>query len=448
MLNVFAVVSSSGKRVHAGECSKKADHVYERGHFSCIDCSKDVLIRRGTLRAWHFAHYCAQDDRRCSHRNGGETLEHYNAKHFIAANIRSCAFVTCMCYGCGMQTLFKKRSIRIQGCNSEVEARIVNTSKIADVAITHPFTGRQIAAVEIFHTHAVDADKLQKCLEQGIDILEVTTREVERVQQKKTTGNDAVMTFRTTGMQYKLCLQCHLEQHAASSLLDQIRVWDWYEAMWEENCTYSVLKMHDSCSEQHATWQDSDYGRVYAYDQWYKSLWANACDSLVLKNLIQLRRVQLKKMLREGRDEAQICLDLEQSSNPSRKRGRQQQQQGCKGKCKACGEWMFQWGGDELCTIKSSCMACYAWDDLFCMDDEIYRKKYRKVDGRSGRESYNTLLVHGKCTMQCRSCERDCLLVHLVRYGLCFKCNMWYNDEVSVLERELLDLQAAVQLAC
>jgi hypothetical protein len=327
-----------------------------------------------------------------------------------------------------------------------VEVRISNTSKIADVAITHPFNGRQIAAVEIFHTHAVDADKLQKCSEQGIAVLEVTTREVERVQRNKTACDDALMAFRTTSMLYKLCLLCNLQQLAASSLLNQLRVWEWYEAMWEEHCTSSLTGINDEkLRELHAALRDSDYDRVYAYDQWYNSMWANACDALVLKNLIQLRQVQLKRMLRDGRDEAQICLDSEPSSNSGRKRGRhqQQQKQGCKGKCKGCGEWMFQWGSDELCTIKSSCMACYAWDDLFCLDDEIYRKQYRKVDGRSGRESYNTLLVHGKCTMQCRMCERDCLLMHLARYGLCFKCNMWYNDEISVLQRELLDLQAA-----
>ena len=96
-MNVFAIISRTQKRVHANECDNKNELAYPRGHFACIDCGSDVFVRRGKLRVWHFAHYSALDDKKCPHKNGGETLDHYNAKHFIAQNIGRCAFVLQKC---------------------------------------------------------------------------------------------------------------------------------------------------------------------------------------------------------------------------------------------------------------------------------------------------------------------------------------------------------------
>jgi len=60
-LNVFAVVSRSGKRIHANECNDKNEKEYPRGHFECIDCGNEVFVRRGNLRTWHFAHFNATE---------------------------------------------------------------------------------------------------------------------------------------------------------------------------------------------------------------------------------------------------------------------------------------------------------------------------------------------------------------------------------------------------
>lgn len=118
-MNVFAVASHTGKRVHASECDDRGEHAYPKGHFLCVDCGSDVLVRRGRLRAWHFAHYCELEGQRCPRLNGGESVQHYNAKHFIARNMRKCMFVVRMCYGCGKGDFFD-----VGRCYAEVEARI------------------------------------------------------------------------------------------------------------------------------------------------------------------------------------------------------------------------------------------------------------------------------------------------------------------------------------
>ena len=79
----------------------------------CIDCGCNVFVLREKLRVWHFAHYCVMDDKKCPHKNGSETLDHYNTKHFIAQNITRCVFVLQKLFACGV----------FQGLNSVFERR-------------------------------------------------------------------------------------------------------------------------------------------------------------------------------------------------------------------------------------------------------------------------------------------------------------------------------------
>lgn len=377
----FAIISSTQKRVHANECDNKNELAYPRGHFACIDCGCDVFVRRGKLRVWHFAHYCALDDKKCPHKNGGETLDHYNAKHFIAQNITKCTFVLEKCFGCWGEKIFVRtiNNKRLHACDcvTEVEARIRNTSKIADVALMHPETGRQLAAVEVRHTHEVDADKWVKCMEQGVSVLEVTTREIEHVRSA-CNAPESVLRFDTTNMQYKLGCKCRMPQEAMTKWFRQIKVWQAYDAYWEDYAAHAQ-------AEEQARKENG----------------------------------QKQSLLEQGREEAQFKLHMLSNNKRANSGSR------CKGKCKACNEWMFERCDCATCTIISCYMSEASWDALFDRDDDKYRKQYRKYesDRPAPKSSFSTLLVHEACSMPCPTCNARCLLKHLAVYGLCYKCN-------------------------
>ena len=379
-LNVFAVLSRSGKRMHADECKKNQE--YPRGHFSCIDCSNDVFVRRGNLRAWHFAHYNASDDQKCPHQNGGETLEHYKAKHFIAKNIRRCMFVVRKCYGCGRKTEFvghvsDSRVLSASQCMAEVEGKIRNTSRVADVALADPVTGRQLAAVEVFHTHKVDQEKWDECQLQGIAVLEVTTGEVEKIRVQYRGSEEHLLPFQLTNMVYKLCPMCAWQTEVVQAMRKERAVWAEYDLAW----------MH--------------YGER------------------LFDRMMEKKREDEKAELRiKGMQEGKRMLHMNKSSQSKFVQGAK-----CRGKCKACDEWMFQGVSDRLIEISAGTMSASSWDELFDNDDERYKKKYRKMDLETKTHGYNTLLVHRKCTMECPSCKDRCLLVQLAKYGLCVSCN-------------------------
>lgn len=50
-MNVFAILTKTGKRVYANDCDDKCEQAYPRGCFLCIDYGMDVFVRRGKLRA-------------------------------------------------------------------------------------------------------------------------------------------------------------------------------------------------------------------------------------------------------------------------------------------------------------------------------------------------------------------------------------------------------------
>ena len=53
-MNVFAILSETGKQVYTNECDDKCEKAYPRGCFLCIDCGVDVFVRRGKLQAYFF----------------------------------------------------------------------------------------------------------------------------------------------------------------------------------------------------------------------------------------------------------------------------------------------------------------------------------------------------------------------------------------------------------
>ena len=437
-VNELAVLASTGKRVLASECAAPSEHGYAKGHFLCVDCGAPVLVRRGGQRAWHFAHYCARDSRSCPRQNGGESVAHYRAKHFLARNLWRCAFAAERCYGCGRAAFFRARladgrCVSFGECAAEVERRIAGTRCVADVAVLDRATGAQVAALEVLHTHAVDAEKRRACAQQGVPVLEVTTGEVERVQAR--CPGAARLEFDTTGTRHRLCVQCLLEHEHAMDALAQQRVWGAHDRLWAEFGEAALARHRERArlrlQELYAAVRSDDFARVPSREGWYNSLWEAHCSRAQLRAGLARAEQARRQAIARGMDEAQRLLHAAAGSK-RRRSGRD-----CRGKCKGCGEWMFEWDDGDLCILKASCMSEPSWDRLFDGDDERFRKRYRKYDREKRAEAYNTLLVHDGCAMQCVGCGRGCLLAHLAKYGVCYKCNAALREEVHAARAEL-----------
>ena len=360
-MNTFAIVARTEKIIHANECSTDKKQKFSKGHFSCIDCKEDVFVRRGQKRIWHFAHYCDSHERKCTHKNGGETLEHYEAKHWIAKNLHACAFAVEECPTCRRKKCFvAKNNVLLHKCYAVVERKIPYTNRVADVLVIGPATCKPVAAIEMFHTHETDVEKIRECEAQGIAVLEITTEALESARdQHSFSSQNSLLVIDTTAMKCdRECVDCSLAR------------------------------------EFNEEWQMA----VDTYDLLEKRIW------------------QLMEARTRGRDRAHTRI---QEAEVLARRKKFKHSGKCVGKCKQCSQWMFE--GQGFITVSSETMPKAAWNALFSGDDIKYRKSYMLS---SHCILYNSIKVHSTCAMTCPCCHRWALLHKIAKYGMCYICNV------------------------
>lgn len=436
-MNTFAVVAHTKKRIFADDCEEKTNQKYSKGHFLCIDCKSDVFIRRGSQRIWHFSHHTDQETKQCPHANGGETREHYDAKHFIAKNISRCAFTVEKCPTCSRQKNFVGRSIHVHKCAAEVEKRIQGTKRVADVAVIHPANGKCVAAIEILHTHATDADKRRDCAMQGIPILEVSTDQVQQVQQSSSSSDKySLMQFQTTGMKWVDCTHCAMSKFVLGEMKTTASYEMWYNSMWSKSndmvCAHTYITDSGFISNKLNGCQictarrketkligraGSDLSDVLSYEEWYTYMWDKNDKKQAADRKYKILSDERQLHIKNGRKAAHAktyhaCL------NNRIHRGSM-----CFGKCTSCQKWVFGDDPDNCCEVTSDTMTQDSWNELFETTPIKYRKKYKKADGE-----FNLIYVHEECSMPCPSCENTCLVALLVKYGMCFQCNNFYKS--------------------
>lgn len=465
-MNTFAVAKHTGKRVFAEDFEDRSTK-YSKGYFVCIDCGKEVHLRRGDQRAWHFCHYHEGDRKKCSHANGGETKEHFEAKHFVAKNIRRCAFAIEKCPMCKRRRFFVKKDeggklVMIHECKAEVEKKIAGTCRVADVVAIDAATGSIVAAIEILHTHAVDEAKKADCAMQGVVVLEVTTKEVQRCMSILA-GNSDLLQLETTCMKRKCCIECKMYEAYARDMESVLSYEAWYTNAWEVQCkkrqqttaatcrsscdhSYSLNdkgyvfcticngnRVRSQCNHSYvldkkgyvvcttcnggrADYSNHDHVTVLLRTQWYDRLWKGYAELLVAQRKDVKRHNNVLSLRRHARESAHKQIQEYEFKNrqlPVRKRGK------CIGKCKQCGGWIFD--EDEVCEISSMTMPECEWNDLFVEDPPQYRKKYMKKD------EHNSIYVHKACSMECPQCCDDVMLHKIAMYGMCFSCNTSHN---------------------
>lgn len=426
-MNTFAVAKHTGKRVHVDECSSNRSVKYAKGSFCCIDCGKDVFIRRGEHRSWHFCHYSKANEQRCPHANGGETKEHYDAKHFVAKNLSQCAFLIEKCPTCKRKKFFVCREqgkhLCIHKCRAEVERRIDGTSRVADVAAISPNTGKVVAAIEIFHTHEVDQAKRVDCARQGIAVLEVTTEEVMRFFGDSLKSNRGLqLQLKTTGMRAVHCVECILYLDFIGQVDEVAEYERWHTSLWQQPHFRKPKRVpipneHRLCKA---------HGALHANESWYNWLWEAYGNLLSARMKDEALQQYAASMRRRAIDDAHKKIQEAELLLP---RGYRKRKERCTGKCRQCGRWMFE--GDKICQVDSCTMTEEAWDTLFEDEDPKYRRRYMV------REEHNTLSVHQACTMECPECGDPGLLHQLARYGMCYACNTLFRERKTMHETHL-----------
>jgi hypothetical protein len=162
--NIFAIDVATDKLVLSNVAPRHRK-------YKCCDteeCGAPVFLKRGKIKAAHFAHYPGVDGERCPGKNGGETREHFTCKHHVANNIKDYEFVRGRCRTCHFKELYE-----IGGCTAHVETRIPGCSRIADVLLRH-LRGPP-SSVEVLHSHACIDKKRAELDALNVPIIEVST---------------------------------------------------------------------------------------------------------------------------------------------------------------------------------------------------------------------------------------------------------------------------------
>lgn len=123
-------------------CSK------DDGPFTCLGCSKLLVLRQGEKNRWHFAHH-SKDNDECS--AGGETYIHLAAKLLLVSYITRFEFAT----KCDRRRHDHEKVYH--GCTALQEQRYDGVHS-ADVGVFRD--GNLTAIVEVMATHKTEGESL------------------------------------------------------------------------------------------------------------------------------------------------------------------------------------------------------------------------------------------------------------------------------------------------
>jgi hypothetical protein len=173
-----------------------AEEAQKNEKYTCFTCKNAVVLRRGNMRVPHFAHLPSQTAK-CSGYAGGETPEHWLAKHYVAKHLSTLTFLL-PCAECGSTA----ETVTLKSADSvEVEGLIKNTKRRADVLVK---MGKSYFALEVVNHHAMDAQKKADLKHENVQFLEFSCNFMEN------TFHD-IFVQSTNRLQW--CAKCLLKSH-------------------------------------------------------------------------------------------------------------------------------------------------------------------------------------------------------------------------------------------
>ena len=186
-------------------CSK------EEGPFTCLGCSKRLILKQGEIKRWHFAHH-VKDNTDCG--AGGESYNHLAAKMILVKYMDKIKFVS----NCKKGN--HKNSRVYSGCTSEMEYRY-DGKHSADVAVFQD--GNLEAIVEVMVSHKTTGESLfSRTSRVGIyNTWEVDANDILKKQQQLT-GVDNIVTVNSI-LENNPCIHCKQEEKIIWDKMNKIR---------------------------------------------------------------------------------------------------------------------------------------------------------------------------------------------------------------------------------
>ena len=362
--------NSAHNLVHATTARK-------RDKYSCQSCEQRVVLKQGKVNLHHFAH-SVHNVVKCSGYAGGETVEHLEAKWFLARHLDDFRFVMQLCGTCGARNTGSCVAFSTTAWNVVVEGKVPGTgssrARRADVLLrlsTAAVTRRLKAlyALEVRHSNPVSADKTRELRSVGCGVVEVSA--------------SAVLDCRQTEVPYYLA-----NQHT-----DGLVPWTCHGCMQE------------LAAARAARW--------VAYEEWYTAMWAN----------MEVVEAQDEAVRAHERDAAQA----ERERRPKRKRlqceafsrlqlfrpTRFVKTQGkCTGRCPHCSDWMYHSHFHE-----------FRHTDKVTSEESWWRDTVDSSDFLSRMWHVKRLVFCDNCVARCHSCTTPQPRAVLEQYGLCRLCN-------------------------
>ena len=369
---------SNGNLVHATGAKKQDAH-------SCQKCKQKVILRQGKVNLHHFAH-SVHNTIKCSGYAGGETVEHLEAKWFLARHLDDFRFVMQCCDTCGGRDVMSCVRFTTPLWEVAVEGKVPGTgtsrARRADVLLRlgpAVVTSRLKAlyALEVCHSHPVSSAKTRELRNVGCGVVEVAASTVLACRQSE--GPFYLANQHTDGRVPWTCHGC----------------------------------MHTLAAARAARW--------IGYEEWYTTTWTNAGGIAALER--DAAQTEKEAPRRPKRKVLQVeAFSRLQLFQPTRFVKTQNK---CKGRCPHCCDWIYHSHFHEFHHTDRVTSRESWWRDTIDDNDFLSRLWHVK-----------RLIFCDNCVARCQSCKTPQPRAVLEQYGLCRLCNQddMYFDSARVYD--------------
>lgn len=370
----LVIAKCGGDIVLAEEEAKKPPAVTKIKEYTCGECKEELALRRTKHCRYHVKAFFAHKVKTSTCSGGSkESVNHLKAKYYLKQYVGCYEFCLETCAACGSLGFLSRITDQV---DVEVSKSIDGRRFVYDTVISR--RGKERVAVEVFHSHATDKEKIDITRKAGIEVVEVEAQTViNMLPELKHARQSGTRVEVPNGLNAytDMCSGCIQLAHSMA-VYDESRYdacSEWTAVVWEE-------------TKQSYSW----YSRQYA--EWARYLCQ--CNHNALK----------RKAFRVAEERAN---DVQET-----KRTCYRYEKGFV-KCSLCTRWLPH---GKICIISR---------------EKWTTQEYNKVQSWYMANN-QTLPCVAKCcedcVLRCPDCGDLYPLENALRYGLCFECNLDHRN--------------------